>query len=167
MEEKQTYKEKINAINATNFKNYTKEEIKYESEQLKKLTGENKQKQLILSFALLKEVIKRELGVILYDTQLLGGLLLTDGTIIEMKTGEGKSLVATLPSYFRALEKKGVHIITVNEYLAERDWQKMKPLYNSLGLQVGLIKEEMEVEEKQFNYNCDITYVTNNSLRFD
>ena len=164
-----SYSELINLINfkTEEIKGLTNDEIKQNSLILKKKNVAKTESALIDSFAYLKEIINRYLGVNLYDTQLLGGLLLTKGTIIEMKTGEGKSLVATLPSYFKALEKKGVHLITVNEYLAERDWRKMCELYNMLGIQVGLVKDEMELEEKQFNYNCDITYLTNTSLGFD
>jgi len=164
-----SYSELINLINfkTEEIKGLTNDEIKQNSLILKKKNVAKTESALIDSFAYLKEIINRYLGVNLYDTQLLGGLLLTKGTIIEMKTGEGKSLVATLPSYFKALEKKGVHLITVNEYLAERDWRKMRELYNMLGIQVGLVKDEMELEEKQFNYNCDITYLTNTSLGFD
>lgn len=156
----------INLINAkvNDIQGWSNDDIKDESLKLRNIQGDQR---IIDSFAYLKEMARRYLGVTLYDTQLLGGLLLTKGTIIEMKTGEGKSLVATLPSYFKALDKKGVHIITVNEYLAERDWRKMRGLYNLLGLKVGLIKDEMELVEKQFNYNCDITYLTNSSLGFD
>ena len=164
-----TYSTLINSINfqVEELGNLSNEEIKQKSCTLKENQLINPELKLIYSFSYLKEIIRRSLGVTLYDTQLLGGLLLTNGTIIEMKTGEGKSLVATLPSYFKALEKKGVHIITVNEYLAERDWRKMRALYNMLGIQIGLIKEGMEDSEKQFNYNCEITYLTNNSLGFD
>jgi preprotein translocase subunit SecA len=159
----------IKLINAEveKLRDVSNDEIRRRSLALKINSGSDPRGSTIYSFAYLKEIVRRYLGVTLYDTQLLGGLLLTKGTIIEMKTGEGKSLVATLPSYFKALEKKGVHIITVNEYLAERDWRKMRELYNMLGIKVGLIKDEMELEEKQFNYNCDITYLTNTSLGFD
>lgn len=156
-------REKINQI-----KTFSNAEIKNQSlnlQQTKFLVCD--EKPLIDSFAYFTEITNRYLGVNLYDTQLLGGLLLNSGTIVEMKTGEGKSFVASLASYFKALDKKGVHIVTVNEYLAERDWQKMTGLYNFLGIQVGLIKEEMEIVDKQFNYNCDITYLTNSSLGFD
>ena len=102
-----------------------------------------------------------------YDVQLIGGMVLHGGAVAEMVTGEGKTLVATLPAYLNALEARGVHVITVNDYLARRDMEWMAPLYMGLGLTVGNIQSGMPVKERQASYNCDITYGTNNEFGFD
>ena len=102
-----------------------------------------------------------------YDVQLLGGIILHQGKIAEMKTGEGKTLVSTLPVYLNALTGNGVHLVTVNDYLAKRDSAWMGKIYNFLGLSVGCISNEMEDAERKKNYNCDITYGTNNEFGFD
>ena len=102
-----------------------------------------------------------------YDVQLIGGMVLHSGNIAEMVTGEGKTLVATLPAYLNALEGKGVHVVTVNDYLARRDMEWMGPLYMGLGLTVGAIQSGMESDERQKAYACDITYGTNNEFGFD
>ena len=102
-----------------------------------------------------------------FDVQLMGGMVLHSGTIAEMVTGEGKTLVATLPAYLNALEGKGVHVVTVNDYLARRDMEWMGPLYMSLGLTVGAIQSQMDTAERQKAYECDITYGTNNEFGFD
>lgn len=122
---------------------------------------------LIESFALTREMSKRTLGLRHFDSQLLGGLILNEGKIAEMKTGEGKTLAATLPLVFNALSLKGAHLVTVNDYLAKRDQQWMGKIYNGLGLSVGLIQEGMESPERQKNYAANITYVTNSELAFD
>ena len=119
------------------------------------------------AFAVVREASKRVLGMRHFDVQLIGGIILHQGRISEMKTGEGKTLVATLPVYLNALEGKGVHVITVNEYLAKRDSEWMGKLYKFLGLSVGLIVNRMPHEEKQKAYNADITYGTNNEFGFD
>ena len=119
------------------------------------------------AFALVRESSFRTLGLRHFDVQLLGGLALNDGKIAEMRTGEGKTLVATLPAYLNALNDKGVHIVTVNDYLANRDQLSMGQVYRFLGLDTGLIQENMTIQEKQQNYNADITYVTNAELGFD
>ncbi|HZG14255.1 MAG TPA: preprotein translocase subunit SecA [Candidatus Bathyarchaeia archaeon] len=119
------------------------------------------------AFAVCREASKRVLGMRHYDVQLIGGMVLQEGRIAEMKTGEGKTLVATLATYLNALEGKGVHVVTVNEYLAERDSQTMGELYNFLGLSVGLNKHGLTPEEKREAYLCDITYGTNNEFGFD
>jgi preprotein translocase subunit SecA len=119
------------------------------------------------SFALTREASKRTLGLRHYDTQLMGGIILHQGKIAEMKTGEGKTLVATLPVVLNALSLKGVHVVTVNDYLAKRDQQWMSQLYRYLGLSVGLIQENMNPKERRKNYAADITYVTNSELAFD
>ena len=119
------------------------------------------------SFALTREASKRTIGLRHFDTQLMGGIVLHNGNIAEMKTGEGKTLVATLAVVLNALALKGVHVVTVNEYLAKRDKQWMSQLYRYLGLSVGLIEEKMDSDERRKNYSADITYVTNSELAFD
>lgn len=119
------------------------------------------------SFSLTREVAWRKLQLKHFETQILGGLILNDGKIAEMKTGEGKTLVATLPASFQALSGKGVHIITVNDYLAKRDKEFLQNVYQSLGFQVGLIRENMGIQQRQYNYGCDITYTTNAEVGFD
>ena len=134
----------------------------------KKFFDESKKEQNIVeSFALTREVASRKLGLKHFETQLLGGLVLNDGKIAEMKTGEGKTLVATLPASYQALSGKGVHIVTVNEYLAKRDKELLQIVYQTLGFNVGLIRESMETIERQYNYACDITYTTNTEVGFD
>lgn len=122
---------------------------------------------LVPAFATVREAAKRVLGQRPYDVQLIGGMVLHEGAIAEMKTGEGKTLVATLPTYLNALEGKGVHVVTVNDYLARRDAEWMSRLYNFLGLSVGVIVHGIEDEERQRAYASDITYGTNNEFGFD
>lgn len=122
---------------------------------------------IIESFALTREASLRTLGLRHFDVQLQGGLVLNNGQIAEMRTGEGKTLVATLPASLNALTQKGVHIVTVNDYLASRDQISMGQIYRFLGLDTGLIQENMTIQERQENYSTDITYVTNNELGFD
>ncbi len=119
------------------------------------------------SFAVVREAAVRVLGLRHYDVQLLGGMVLHKGQIAEMKTGEGKTLVSTLPSYLNALTGKGVHIVTVNDYLARRDAEWMGQVHRFLGLTVGIVQQGMEPAERQRNYACDITYTTNSELGFD
>ena len=107
------------------------------------------------------------MGMRHFDVQLIGGMVLHEGQIAEMKTGEGKTLVATLPSYLNALTGRGVHVVTVNDYLARRDAEWMGQVHRFLGLSVGLIQQDMRAEERRRNYNCDITYATNSELGFD
>jgi preprotein translocase subunit SecA len=118
-------------------------------------------------FAIVQEMSYRKIGLRHFDTQLLAGLYLHDGKIVEMKTGEGKTLVSTLPASLNALSKKGVHVVTVNEYLAERDQKWMGKIYNSLELTVGLIKSTSSQKQKKESYKSDITYLTNSELVFD
>ena len=122
---------------------------------------------LIEAFAVVREVSQRALGLRHYDVQLIGGMVLNEGSISEMATGEGKTLVATLPAYINALAGDGVHIVTVNDYLARRDAKWMGKVFNFLGLEVGVAISGMSGEEKQAAYSCDITYATNNELGFD
>ena len=119
------------------------------------------------AFACTREAGRRTLGLRHFDVQLLGGLVLNDGKIAEMRTGEGKTLVSTLPAYLNALTKKGVHVVTVNDYLAKRDQTWMGQIHRFLGLNVGLIQEDMNSKQRQINYNADITYITNSELGFD
>ena len=169
-----------------NFKNYQKliyqinaleDKIKEKSDsdlqqvtnQLKKRIKQNPEDSSILieAFALAREASFRSLGLRHYDVQLIAGLTLNDGKIAEMRTGEGKTLAATLPAYYNALSGKGVHVVTVNDYLARRDQAWMGNIYRFLNLNVGLIQEKMNTKERQNNYNCDITYVTNSEIGFD
>ncbi len=119
------------------------------------------------AFAVVREASKRVLGLRHFDVQLIGGIVLHQGRIAEMKTGEGKTLVSTCPAYLNALAGKGVHIVTVNEYLAKRDAEEMGKIHQFLGLSVGVILHDLEKVERQAAYNCDITYATNNELGFD
>ncbi len=130
-------------------------------------SGKNLDDILPEAFAVVRETAKRVLGMRHYDVQLLGGIVLHQGMISEMKTGEGKTLVATLPAYLNALTGKGVHIVTVNDYLANRDANWMGEIFRFLGLSVGVIQHEMTDEERQEAYRCDITYGTNNEFGFD
>ncbi len=129
--------------------------------------GETLDDILPYAFALVREAAKRTLGQRHYDVQLIGGMILHDGKITEMKTGEGKTLVATLPVYLNAIMGKGVHVITVNDYLASRDAETMGKVYKMLGLTVGCILNEYDDIERQQAYNCDITYGTNHEFGFD
>ena len=119
------------------------------------------------AFAVVREASKRTIGLRHFDVQLIGGIVLHQGRIAEMKTGEGKTLVSTCPAYLNALAGKGVHIVTVNEYLAKRDAEEMGKIHQFLGLSVGVILHDLEKAERQAAYNCDITYATNNELGFD
>ncbi len=129
--------------------------------------GETLDELLAEAFATVREVSVRTLGLRHFDVQLIGGMVLHEGNIAEMRTGEGKTLVATLPTYLNALSGKGVHIVTVNDYLAKRDSQWMKPVFEFLGLTVGVIYPDMPYRQKQEAYRCDIVYGTNNEYGFD
>ena len=118
-------------------------------------------------FAVVREAAVRELGMRHFDAQLIGGIVLNMGKIAEMRTGEGKTLASTLPAYLNALTGKGVHLITVNDYLAKRDADWMRPVYDFLGMSVGVIYSGQDHEAKHAAYNCDITYGTNNEFGFD
>ena len=129
--------------------------------------GEGIEKLLVDAFAVVREASKRTLGLRHFDEQILGGIFLHEGSISEMKTGEGKTLTAVLPAYLNALEGKGVHIVTVNDYLAKRDAEWMGEIYNFLGMSVSAVYPGMEENEKKEAYKADITYATNNELGFD
>ena len=144
-------------------------ELRGKTEEFKKQLADGKTLDEILpeAFAVVREASKRVLGMRHFDVQLIGGIILHQGRIAEMKTGEGKTLVATLPVYLNALEGKGVHVVTVNDYLAKRDSEWMGKLYKFLGLTVGLVIPGLDPRKKQEAYNCDITYGTNNEFGFD
>ena len=165
------YKTLINQINALeeNLKELTDSELRAKSLKLKKQYDADQNLNALISeaFAITREASKRTLGLRHFDVQLIGGLVLNDQKIAEMKTGEGKTLVATLPAFLNALTKKGVHIVTVNDYLANRDQVSMGQIYRFLGLNTGLIQEGMSTSERRENYNADITYVTNYEVTFD
>ena len=160
--------EQINALEEE-IEKLTDEELKNKTNIFKKELEEGKTLDEILpeAFAVVREASKRVLGMRHFDVQLIGGIVLHQGRIAEMKTGEGKTLVATLPVYLNALTGKGVHVVTVNDYLAKRDSEWMGKLYKFLGLSVGLVIAGMNPAEKQAAYACDITYGTNNEYGFD
>jgi preprotein translocase subunit SecA len=165
------YQVLVNEINLleSHLKLLTDTELRTKSIQLQNKYKKDRNLNAIISesFALTREASIRTLGLRHFDVQLIGGLVLNSGKIAEMKTGEGKTLVATLPAYLNGLTKKGVHIVTVNDYLANRDQVSMGQVYRFLGLNTGLIQENMNIFERQKNYDADITYVTNNELGFD
>ena len=144
-------------------------ELRAQTEEFRRRisAGETLDDLLVEAFAVCREAGRRFLSMRHYDVQLIGGMVLHSGNIAEMITGEGKTLVATLPAYLNALEGRGVHVITVNDYLARRDMEWMGPLYMGLGLTVGAIQSGMESDERQQSYACDITYGTNNEFGFD
>ena len=162
---------RVDAINRleAKFKSLTDEQLRDQTEQFRKrlAAGETLDDILEEAFAVCREVSSRILGLRHYDVQLIGGMVLHSGAIAEMMTGEGKTLVATLPAYLNALEGKGVHVVTVNDYLARRDMEWMGPLYMALGLTVGSIQSNMSTLDRQKAYSCDITYGTNNEFGFD
>ena len=159
---------KINALEEE-MQKLSDSELRGKTEYFKKQLADGKTLDDILpeAYAVVREASKRVLGMRHFDVQLIGGIVLHQGRIAEMKTGEGKTLVATLPVYLNALEGKGVHVITVNDYLAKRDSEWMGKLYKFLGLSVGLVIAGMEPKAKQEAYNADVTYGTNNEFGFD
>ena len=158
----------INQLEA-DFEKLTDKDLKNKTLEFKARisSGESLDNILVEAFAVVREAGKRTLGQRHFDVQLLGGLVLNQGNISEMKTGEGKTLVATLPVYLNALEEKGVHVVTVNDYLAKRDSEWMGQIYNFLGMTVGTITSDLDEEEKRKSYQADITYGTNNEFGFD
>jgi len=152
-----------------NYKDLKDEEFKEKTHLLKKNLEEGRKLNSIIpeSFALVREAASRVLNERHYDAQLVGGIFLNEGKIAEMKTGEGKTLVSTLPAYLNALTGKGVHVVTVNDYLAKRDSEWMGEVFKFLGLNTGCITNELDDLERKKNYNFDITYATNNELGFD
>ena len=165
------YKRQVIKINSleTHFKRFSNSELKAKTSDLKKrlINGEPKTSIIPEAFALVREASRRVLGLRHFDVQLIGGLVLEEGKVAEMQTGEGKTLVAMLPTFLNSLYGKGTHVITVNDYLAKRDANYVGHVHSFLGLTVGLIQEEMEVTEKKKNYECDVVYVTNSALGFD
>lgn len=165
------YRDLINQINnlEPELKTLADSELRAKSFKLKKQYEANKNLDALIaeSFALTREASVRTLGLRHFDVQLIGGLVLNDQKIAEMKTGEGKTLVATLPAFLNAITDKGVHIVTVNDYLANRDQVSMGQIYRFLGLNTGLIQDGMATAERKLNYNADITYVTNYEVTFD
>jgi preprotein translocase subunit SecA len=165
------YQNLINQINSLedNFKTITDSELRAANFKLKTRYKEiqNLDSLIAESFALTREASSRTLGLRHFDVQLIGGLVLNNQKIAEMKTGEGKTLVATLPACLNAITEKGVHIVTVNDYLASRDQVSMGQIYRFLGLNTGLIQDDMTTSERKKSYNADITYVTNYELTFD
>ena len=145
------------------------EELRAKTDEFKKRLseGETLDDLLVEAYAVVREAATRVLGMRHYRVQLIGGVILHQGRIAEMKTGEGKTLVSTLPAYLNALEGKGVHIVTVNDYLANRDAEWMGAVHRFLGLSVGVILNSMNSDERRAAYQCDITYATNNELGFD
>ncbi|MBQ2731317.1 MAG: preprotein translocase subunit SecA [Clostridia bacterium] len=164
----QTIADRVDALEEK-YRALSDEELVAETPRLKELLKEGKTTDDILpeAFAVCREAAWRVLGMRHYRVQVIGGIILHQGRIAEMKTGEGKTLVATLPAYLNALTGEGVHIVTVNDYLARRDSEWMGKVYNFLGLSVGLVVPGMERPEKQIAYNADITYGTNNEFGFD
>ena len=160
--------DKIEAL-APEFEKMTDEELQAKTPEFKErlANGETLDDILPEAYATVREAATRVLGMRHYHVQLIGGVILHQGRITEMRTGEGKTLVSTLPAYLNALEGKGVHIVTVNDYLAKRDAEWMGKVHEFLGLTVGVVLNSMDNDERREAYNCDITYVTNNELGFD
>ena len=168
LREAQTAVDSINSLEEK-FSLLSDDDISSKTNELKKRLedGETIDALLPEDFANCREAAKRALGLRAFDVQLLGGIFLHRGNISEMKTGEGKTLVATFPAYLNALVGKGVHIVTVNDYLAKRDAEWMSKVYTALGMTTGVVYQQQEDEEKLNAYSCDITYATNNELGFD
>ena len=145
------------------------EELRGQTERLRQRLADGEKLDALIpeAFATVREAAVRTLGQRHYNVQLIGGIALHRGEIAEMKTGEGKTLVATLAVYLNALEGKGVHVVTVNDYLARRDAEWMGEIYRFLGMTVGVIVPNLSDEQRREAYNCDITYATNNELGFD
>ncbi len=166
-----SYRPKVAAINALEeeMQALTDEQLAAKTSEFKALLADGKTLDdiLIPAFAVVREAAKRTLGMRPFDVQLIGGMILHEGSISEMKTGEGKTLVATLPVYLNALAGKGTHVVTVNDYLASRDAAQMGKLYGFLGMTTGVIVHGLDDEQRAAAYACDITYATNNELGFD
>src|SRR5262249_18371498 len=143
------------------------EGVEPDDPQYKQRLVEALEPALVPAFALVREAGRRKLNMRHFDVQLIGGVVLHGGKIAEVKTGEGKTLVATLPAYLNALAGRGVHIVTVNDYLARRDAEWMSPIYRALGLAVGVIVHDLDDTQRRAAYAADITYGTNNEFGFD
>ena len=165
------YKPTIDTINKLEkkFESLSDIDLKHKTTEFKERISNDENLLTILpeAFATVREAAKRTLNQRHFDVQLMGGLVLHEGKIAEMKTGEGKTLVATLACYLNALEAKGVHVVTVNDYLAKRDSEWMGQIYKFLGISVGCIISDMDDNDRRAAYNCDITYGTNNEFGFD
>src|SRR5246127_2843843 len=165
------YQSRVDAINAleSEIEKLSDEALKARTEEFRKELAEGKTLDDILvpAFATVREAAKRTLGQRHFDVQLIGGIVLHEGDIAEMKTGEGKTLVATLAVYLNALAGRGVHVVTVNDYLARRDAEWMGQIYKFLGLTVGVIVHGLDDAQRKAAYDCDVTYGTNNELGFD
>ncbi len=166
-----SYQPRVNDINAMEkeLEALSDEALRARTDEFKKqiAAGASLEDILVPAFATCREAAKRTLGQRHFDVQLIGGMILHEGKIAEMKTGEGKTLVATLPVYLNALSGRGVHVVTVNDYLAKRDAEWMGQIYNFLGLTVGTIVHGLDDEDRKKAYDCDVTYGTNNELGFD
>ena len=160
--------EKIESLRPT-MQALTDEELRGKTKEYKKRLAEGETLDDLLpeAFATVREAAKRVLNMEPYRVQLIGGIILHQGRIAEMRTGEGKTLVSTLPAYLNALEGKGVHVVTVNDYLAHRDAEWMGQVHRFLGLTVGCVLNQMNNDERREQYACDITYITNNEDGFD
>jgi preprotein translocase subunit SecA len=165
------YQPKVDAINALEpeLEKLSDEELRARTDEFRKQVadGASLDDILVPAFATVREAAKRTLGQRHFDVQMIGGMVLHDGSISEMKTGEGKTLVATLPVYLNSLAGKGVHVVTVNDYLAKRDAEWMGQVYKFIGLTVGIIVHGLDDEQRKAAYACDVTYATNNELGFD
>src|SRR3974390_97274 len=165
------YRPRVEAINALEkeLEQLSDEALRARTDAFKKqlADGASLDDILVPAFATVREAGKRALGQRHFDVQLIGGMVLHEGKISEMKTGEGKTLVATLPVYLNALAGRGVHVVTVNDYLAKRDAEWMGQIYKFLGLSVGVIVHGLQDEDRKKQYDCDVTYGTNNELGFD
>ncbi len=165
------YQSNVDAINALEpeFEKLTDEQLRAKTEEFRQQLrdGAKLTDVLVPAFATVREGSKRALGMRHFDVQLIGGMVLNERAITEMRTGEGKTLVATLSAYLNALEDKGVHIVTVNDYLARRDSEWMGRLYSFLGLTTGVIVHGLNDTERKAAYDADITYGTNNEFGFD
>ncbi|HVZ21067.1 MAG TPA: DEAD/DEAH box helicase, partial [Vicinamibacterales bacterium] len=158
----------INALEPA-IQSLTDEQIRHKTVEFRErlASGAELDDLLVEAFAVVREAGRRVMNMRHYDVQLVGGMVLHAGKIAEMKTGEGKTLVATLPAYLNALDGKGVHVVTVNDYLARRDSEWMGRLYRFLGMSVGVIQHELRDDERKVAYGADITYGTNNEFGFD
>src|SRR5476651_269119 len=166
-----SYQPRVDAINAMEAEvaALSDEALQARTASLKKQVadGASLDDILVPAFATVREAAKRTIGQRHFDMQLIGGMILHEGKIAEMKTGEGKTLVATLPVYLNALAGRGVHVVTVNDYLAKRDSEWMGQIYGFLGLKTGVIVHGLDDEQRKKSYDCDVTYGTNNELGFD
>src|SRR5712691_406095 len=165
-----SYQPRVDEINALEdeIARLSDEELRARTDEFKKQVadGVSLDDILVPAFATVREAAKRTLQQRHFDVQLIGGMILHEGKISEMKTGEGKTLVATLPVYLNAIAGRGVHVVTVNDYLAKRDAEWMGQIYSFLGIAVGVIVHGIDDEQRKTNYDCDVTYGTNNELGF-